>query len=97
MIYNITFNAKAVRDIESSFEWGVNNWGEEQAVKWLRDLHSAVRRRLSESPLSCPVAPESSARGHEVRQLLYGRYRILFTIRKNEVRVIHLRGPYHEK
>jgi plasmid stabilization system protein ParE len=39
MSYKVRFNRKAIRDIENSFEWGIDNWGEELALKWLRDLY----------------------------------------------------------
>jgi plasmid stabilization system protein ParE len=95
MKYKVKFNHGAIRDIEASFEWGLNNWGEGQALKWLRGSHTVIHARLSKFPLSCAVAPESAASDFEIRQLVYDRYRILYTVRKNEIRVIHLRGPYH--
>jgi hypothetical protein len=50
---------------------------------------------LGRFPTRCGIAPESREFPEEIRQLLYGRrggrYRILFVIRGNEVRVLHAR------
>lgn len=93
----VSFNHEAIGDIEGSYEWGVKNWGEEQAIRWVQDLYDSVYSRLSILPLGCPIAPESASSDFEIRQLLLNRYRVLFTIQEDEVRVIHLRGPFHER
>jgi len=50
-------------------------------------------RRLT--PERCPLVPESKLFPFEVRHMLYGRalhvYRILFTIDRNTVYVLHIR------
>lgn len=94
--YDIRFNQEALRDIESSLEWGFRNWGEKRAIRWVRDLHSIVRKRLSSFPHSCPIAPESFEENQEIRQLIYNRYRVLFVILDDEVRILYVRGPYHK-
>ena len=91
--YIVRYNPSAISDLEKSFEWGVNNWGETQARKWLEEIQSAIFDRLSQMPLSCPVAPESTELKVEVRQFIYGRYRVLFTIRKDTVFIFHISGP----
>jgi plasmid stabilization system protein ParE len=91
--YIVRYNSSAIRDLEKSFEWGVNNWGETQARKWIVEIQSATLERLSQIPSSCQVAPESTEFKIEVRQFIYGRYRVLFTIRKDTVFIFHVRGP----
>lgn len=79
-----------------SYEWGLVFWGQEQADLWLRNFYSSVIGRLSEFPYSCPLAPESEYLDQEIRQLQFGRYRILFEIMDDEVTVLRLLGPYTE-
>jgi plasmid stabilization system protein ParE len=45
---------------------------------------------LEQFPHRCPLAPESGPE-LEIRQLLYGRYRVLFTITSDTVYVLHIR------
>ncbi len=92
--YIVRFNPDAVRDMETSFEWGVRNWGEAEAQKWLRELQLIVRKRLREFPMSCPIAPESADFGFQICHLVYERYRILYTVKGILVLVLHLRGPF---
>jgi hypothetical protein len=46
---------------------------------------------LENLPTRCPIAPENDAFDVEVRQLLFGKYRILFWIDGRIVRVLHIR------
>ena len=50
---------------------------------------------LKQFPNRCPLAPENDEFEDEVRQLLYGKrrnaYRILFTVQKGTVYVLHVR------
>ena len=92
--YTIRYNPEALGDLADSFEWGVRNWGEDAARKWYNEIETVIERRLSSMPASCSLAPESDDSDTDVRQLLYGRYRILFTINGDLVMILHLRGPY---
>lgn len=93
--YTVRYNPKAVVDIQDSFEWGVRNWGESEARDWLRKLHIATRNRLETMPLSCQFALESKDSELDIRQFIYGRYRILFTIDEDVVLILYVRGPFN--
>jgi len=92
--FRVFFTPQALDDVLQSYEWGVANWGEAAAEKWLRELHRSVYERLAKFPKACQLAPESDELGVEVRQLLFMRYRILFQVEKKEVIVIRVAGPY---
>jgi hypothetical protein len=68
----------------------------EPGVRWFRGLRTAIAT-LDELPTRCPKAPENATSRQEIRHLLYGSkphvYRVLFTIRNDLVRVIHVRAP----
>jgi plasmid stabilization system protein ParE len=96
MKYNVLLHPDAEEDILRSHEWGVEFWGNEVADKWVRALYSAIFGRLTLSPKRCAVAPESAATEREVRQLLVGRYRILFEVSGRQVIVLHVAGPFTE-
>jgi hypothetical protein len=42
-------------------------------------------------PRRCPIAPEGAAFPIEIRQFLYGSYRVLFTVDDSGVHVLHIR------
>lgn len=95
--YLVRFSSFAIRDLGDSFEWGVENWGETAALRWLDEFERHIERRLSDMPTANAVAPETVEFDTEVRQLIYHRYRVLFTIKGTEVLVLRIRGPFTER
>ncbi len=93
-IYKVRIAREALNDLWRSFEWGVENWGLERAKKWFDQMDELIHVRLTEMPYSNPLAPETFEFDSEIRQLLAGRYRVLYTIEGGEVLVIRVRGPY---
>jgi len=61
-----------------------------RAAKW-RDSLAMKTQTLSEFPKRCARAPEAEACGLDIRQLLFGAYRILFLIDNGTVFVLHIR------
>lgn len=92
--YTVRLNSEAEEDIFDSYEWGVRNWGPDAAEKWIRKLYEIIFDRLSLFPNGCPLAPDVNFENREIRQLIVGRYRVLFEVRKLEVAIIHVRGPF---
>ena len=74
--------------------WGCRSWGKKEAQRWLRQLRTAVFRQLSLMPRGFPIAPEDDEFSEEIRQVIVGRYRVLFTIKKRKVHVLHVRGAH---
>lgn len=95
--HRVRFGRVALEDLNSSYAWGVENWGLDEADKWFAAIQEHVESKLSEMPYAFPVAKESNAFDYEVRQILFGRYRLLYTITSDEVRILRVRGPYSRK
>jgi len=96
--YRVAFLAEAYDDILASYEWGMLNWGEELAQKWLEDLYDIIYSILEISPLGCPVAPDNNEWESEVRMLVFLRYRILFTVLESEeVIIVRVSGPFTKR
>jgi plasmid stabilization system protein ParE len=91
--YKVIIEPSAHQDLRQSYLWGTEEWDVAQAKKWLREIRKAAMS-LSSLPERHPIAPESDEFNEEVRQLVYGRYRILFTIRQKTVYILHCRGAY---
>jgi len=92
--YAVVFEESAQADVRESYEWGCRVWGKKQTEQWVRHLRAAVAKQLSIVPRGFPLAPENDEFAEEIRQMIVGRYRVLFTIRKSAVHVLHIRGAY---
>ena len=83
----------AERDIEEAYAWLAER-NEEAAIRWYNRLLKAICS-LETLPERCPLAPETHILKKEIRQILHGqkqhKYRILFDIKNDQVRVLHVR------
>lgn len=92
--YAVVFEESAQLDVRRSYDWGCRVWGKKEAQRWIRDLRAAVLNQLALIPKGFPLAPEDEEFSEEIRQMVVGRYRVLFTIRKHKVHVLQVRGAY---
>lgn len=92
--YVVIFEDSAQENVRESFDWGSRFWGSREAQQWARQLRSAVFEQLGVMPKAFPLAPENNEFSEEIRQMIVGRYRVLFTIKGREVHVLHVRGAY---
>lgn len=63
------------------------------AEAWVEDIFACVER-LSEYPESGRVVPEISR--HEIREIVRGRYRIIYKITAEEIRILLVKS-YRQK
>lgn len=87
--YRVEPTDKALVDAGEAYFW-ISEQSEKAALRWYEGLMRAFRS-LEKNPFRCPVAPESAFFEEEIRQLIYGRYRILFTVEKETVFVLRVR------
>jgi plasmid stabilization system protein ParE len=91
--YQVIILPAAERDIGEAYEW-LAEQDAEAAIRWYNRLLEVVFS-LDTFPERCPLAPESEFFNPEIREIFHGRrqhkYRILFTMIKNEVRILHVR------
>ena len=92
--YVVVFEESAQADVRESYEWGRRTWGKQEAQQWARQLRAAVSEQLAVVPKAFPVAPEDDQFSQEIRQMVVGRYCVLFTIKGRKVHVLHVRGAY---
>ena len=96
MKFTIRYSQQANADLAGSYEWGIERWGFEAAGRWLTSIDSRINVRLSVMPYACPLAPETIEFEYDVRQLIFGRYRVLFSIDGEDVRILRIRGPFNK-
>ncbi|HJX90181.1 MAG TPA: type II toxin-antitoxin system RelE/ParE family toxin [Pyrinomonadaceae bacterium] len=92
--YAVVFEESTQADVRESYDWGLRNWGKRETQQWARQLRAAVSEQLAVVPKAFPLAPEDDEFSEEIRQMVVGRYRILFTIKGRKVHVLHVRGAY---
>lgn len=92
--YDVVFEESAQADVRASYDWGCRVWGKKEAHRWVRELRTAILRQLGLVPKGFPLAPENDEFSEEIRQMIVGRYRVLFTIRKRKIHVLHVRGSH---
>ncbi len=95
--YEVEFAEEADNELFKSYIWGNSEWGAEAANKWVRAFRTAIFKILTSFPKSQPIAPDNDEYEMQVRQMIIGRYRVLFTINDNIVTVLEIRGPYTGK
>jgi plasmid stabilization system protein ParE len=93
MKYEVVVSDPAQADIEQAYQWLLERTPL-NAPKWHDGLLDKLQT-LEANPLRCPLAPEDNESSEEVRQLIYGdkrhNYRILFSIRRGMVWILHVR------
>jgi len=92
--YAVVFEESAQTDVRESYDWGCRAWGKKEAQRWVRQLRTAIASQLALIPKGFPLAPENDEFSDEIRQMIVGRYRVLFTIKARRVHVLHVRGSY---
>lgn len=83
MEYRVELSRRAERDSEEAF-LHIRQRAPLNTVRWRHGLEAKLRV-LERMPEWFALAPENQDTSIEVRQLLYGRYRILYTVRGSTV------------
>ena len=89
MIFKVQITEQAEAELNEAYE-RIASESPQQAVIWFNGLVEAAET-LATFPERCPCAPEASEVGQELRQLLYGKYRIIFVVRDDTVYLLHVR------
>jgi plasmid stabilization system protein ParE len=94
MKFRVIIEPTARIGIREAIRWKTARGSEGEAARWYNGLERKILS-LGAHPLRCPIAAESEKFPEEIRELLHGsknsRYRILFTVRDDEVHVLHVR------
>lgn len=94
--YKVEFSDAAEAELIESIIWGIEVWGEEATFRWARNFRNRVQQLLSQFPHGQTIAPESENYPTEIRQMIVGRYRVLFEVQRKTVWIIHIVGSFSE-
>ena len=91
--WNVIVELPAQQDIAEAHLW-LAEQSPAAADRWFDTIYETIGS-LEIFPERAPLAPESEFLNVEIREIFHGRrqhkYRILFTVRENEVHVLHVR------
>lgn len=91
MRYEVVVQPVAEAELEEAYRY-IWKDSPERAMRWRARL-LVKAESLGRWPERCPLAPENDAFPEGIRHLVFGSYRLLFTIfeAKREVHVVHIR------
>jgi toxin ParE1/3/4 len=89
MAFTVEFSFRARRDIEEIAAYIAAD-SPKHSWRWRQRLQAKLRS-LTTMPSACGLAPEDEVSGREIRQLLFGAYRVLFTIDGTRVFILTVR------
>jgi plasmid stabilization system protein ParE len=96
MAFRVEISPEAFRDLDLISDFIKEKSSPTVAEQWFNGIFAAIRS-LSEMPMRCPIAEESTELETQVRLLLHGtrnrRYKIYFAIHDETktVRIVHVR------
>jgi plasmid stabilization system protein ParE len=82
MAYQVRITARAEQDAENALQYRQRHSGA-SAARWHAGLLEAVQS-LEEQPERCGLAPEAGELGIDLRQLLFGKRRNVYTVAGGE-------------
>ena len=89
MAFLIEFSSRARRDVDE-IAAHIATDSPVHSARWRQRLQKKLLA-LRTMPTACGLAPEDEVSGREIRQLLFGRYRVLFTVHKTKVFILTVR------
>lgn len=92
--YRVEPTDKALVDAGEAYFW-ISEQSDRAALTWYEGLLKAFRS-LERNPFRCPLAQENAFFEEQIRQLIYGKYRILFTVDAEMVFVLRVRHTARE-
>lgn len=87
--YRVELTEPAKQEIAQAEDW-IDAESPAAAERWIEGLYDALDG-LRTMPARCSLAPENENHAEEIRQLIFGRYRVLFTIFPSRVLFLHVR------
>ena len=91
MTHRVIFRSEARDEAVEAAAYIAEQASPEVALRWSESLEGAIAS-LAEHPHRCALARENDAfPGTELRQLVFKSHRLIFTVRGDEVHVLHIR------
>jgi len=93
--YQINIRPTAETDIRQRYHQ-IHEASPANAKSWYLNLVAAIKT-LEHLALRCPIADEAADIHLDIRQLVVGRYRVLYFVQANSVEILHIRHVRHDR
>ena len=97
MPYRIDIAPEAAEALEEIYLYIAQD-SPDNAARWYFAIHDKIQT-LKESPNRCPAAFESRFYGYEIRNLIFGSYRVLFRVQEQGqiIQILHVKHGARER
>ena len=87
--YKINIAPEAAKEIEDIYLYIAED-SPNNAIRWYFAIYEKIQT-LKNFPASCPIAFEDRYYNFEIRNLIFGNYRVLYRIQDKTVQILHVR------
>lgn len=87
--YQVNISDLAKREIEEFYLYIAED-SPENAQKWYFSIYDKIQT-LRNFPMRSPIADEDIFHEYEIRNLIFGDYRVLYRIKENIVQILHVK------
>lgn len=95
MSYRVDITSEAGKEIEAIYLYIAED-SPDNAAHWYFAIHDKIQM-LKDSPNRCPLAYENRFYDYEVRNLIFGSYRVLFRVQEKTVQILHVKHGARER
>ncbi|MCP5127663.1 MAG: type II toxin-antitoxin system RelE/ParE family toxin [Gammaproteobacteria bacterium] len=95
MSYRVDITSEAGEEIEAIYLYIAED-SPDNAAHWYFAIHDKIQT-LKDSPNRCPLAYENRFYDYEVRNLIFGSYRVLFRVQEKTVQILHVKHGARER
>lgn len=87
-VYQVILEEAAQAELEAAYQWIARD-NPDAAISWYNDILDAIEA-LRSFPDRSPIAPEAAEFSQNLRHLIHGSYRAIYTVRLGAVHVLHV-------
>ncbi len=94
-VYEVNLPEPVLDEIEHYFH-EIAKDSLDNALNWYAEIRAKIET-LDQFPERCPYADENRFHEYEIRNLIFGMYRILFRIKGHTVQILHVKHGRMER
>jgi len=95
MPFRIEIAPEAGKEIEEIYLYIAED-SPDNAARWYFAIHDKIQT-LKDSPNRCPLAFENRFYDYEIRNLIFGSYRVIFRVQEKVVQILHVKHGARER
>jgi plasmid stabilization system protein ParE len=93
--YKINIAPEAAKEIEDIYLYIADD-SPNNAAKWYFAIHDKIHA-LKDFPDSCPIAYEDRFYDFQIRNLIFGNYRVIYRIQEDIIQILHVKHTAQQR